>query len=509
MSLGKLSYQARRAARLLDRFTDSLTSYRLVYYVLLAFLGWAALAALLGIGQISAKWYQIASSAAWLVLVCWLVNESLAKLLNIAKNKESYLITALILSLIFQPAANLRDYAVLAGAGAVAIASKYLLTFRRAHVFNPAAFGAYIMGLTFHKYAAWWIGTAVLTPVVFVGGWLVLRKMKRYILVTVFLSAVFILIIIHTWNGSLSHSWHNLWRTIVETQLLFFAYIMLTEPMTSPTFMSRYLPYGVVVALFYSSAYWHVGSWQPIFSPEEALLIGNTFAFIFAFSPLYSLKLTNKVEAAEGIKSFYFTKPEGFKFRAGQYMLWTLPFSKSDSRGNRRYITIASSPTEDKLMITLRLPEKMSSFKNHLQESEPGSKLLASRLAGSFKLPENKDQKLAFLAGGVGITPFRSIAKYMIDSGEQRDAALLYSVNNPAEIAFRDVFKDAEKAGLRTFYSDKRLDQALIKKALPDYRERKFYISGPLPFVSAMEEILTTMGVSNRNIKTDYFPGYK
>ncbi len=85
---------------------------------------------------------------------------------------------------------------------------------------------------------------------------------------------------------------------------------------------------------------------------------------------------------------------------------------------------------------------------------------------------------------------------------------MLYGVNKPSEVAFADVFKAAGKMGLKSFYITERLDARVIKNAVPDYRERKFYISGPLPFVSSMEQILTKLGVPNRNIKTDYFPGY-
>jgi len=352
-----------------------------------------------------------------------------------------------------------------------------------------------------------------------VGGWLVLRKMKRFTLVSVFLAAYLALMMLHSANGNLSHDWHLLWVALVETQLLFFGYIMLTEPMTSPTAKEKYLPYGLLVALLYGSIYWHVGGWQPGFSPEQALLIGNALAFVIAFSPRMPLKLLGKVSEAEGITSFIYSRPKGFNFKPGQYMEWTLPASQSDSRGNRRYITIASSPTEKDLMITLRLPEKMSSFKAALEKSDPGSLVLASRLAGSFTLPADQSQKLVFLAGGVGITPYRSMIKYLLDGSQPRDAALFYAVNSPREVAFKDLLAEAKKKGIRPHIvvSDPpahwgglkgRIDDKLIKEKLPDYKQRLFYVSGPLPFVTAMEQVLGSLGVPSKNVKTDYFPGY-
>ena len=512
-------YLFRKLFSKFDRLTDSLTSYKLLYWILWTFIGWGAFASLVGLGSISYKWYQILWSAFFLIIICWLVNEAIARFLNIPKNTESYAITALILALIMTPASNLAGFYVLAGVGAIAISSKYLLTFRRAHVFNPAAFGAFLMAIIFHKYASWWVGTSILTPIIFAGGWLILRKMKRYILVSAFLSVYLLLMLIHSGNGSLHHDWHLVWATLIETQLLFFAYIMLTEPMTSPTLLERYIPYAVIVAAAYGSLYWHIGNWQPVFTPEQALLIGNIFAFIFAFSPRYPLKLVKKNPEAQEIKSFVFAKPAGFNFKAGQYMEWTFPSSKSDNRGNRRYLTIASSPTEDNLMITLKMPEKRSWYKTALDEAKEGSQMLASRLSGSFTLPENKQQKLVFMAGGVGITPYRSMIKYMLDSNDIRDTRLLYAVNNPQEVAYKELLTSAKRNSIKTYVVVSNppshwgglkgyITDEIIKQAVPDYKDRVFYISGPLPFVNAMEKELSKLKISARKIKTDYFPGY-
>jgi glycine betaine catabolism B len=124
-------------------------------------------------------------------------------------------------------------------------------------------------------------------------------------------------------------------------------------------------------------------------------------------------------------------------------------------------------------------------------------------------LPKDSSKKLAFLAGGVGITPFRSMAKYMIDSGEKRDAVLLYSASSETELSFQQLFSQAERSGLKTFYvTNGYLDQLKIKTLLPDFAERRFYISGPYGFVQAVETALLKLGVGSGEIITDYFPGY-
>jgi ferredoxin-NADP reductase len=128
---------------------------------------------------------------------------------------------------------------------------------------------------------------------------------------------------------------------------------MLTEPFTSPRHKTNYLPYAAIVGFLY--AYTKLG-----ISPEEALLLGNIFTYVIEPNRRLPLAFAHKIQEAEGIESFVFSGKAGFKYSAGQYMEWTLSQHGSDFRGNRRYLTISSSPTEQDLMFTLKMPEKPS-----------------------------------------------------------------------------------------------------------------------------------------------------
>ena len=482
---------------LLDFINDRFTSYRLVLYFLTALVGWAVVGSFSQ--QVPFTWHAILVSAAELLLICWLANKLLSKFLNIPANKESDLITALILVLILSPPATTHDFIVNGVAGIAAIASKYIITFRKSHIFNPAAAGAFVSGELLQQFPSWWVGTKFLTPVIVIGGLLILRKTKRFQMVGVFLAVFMLYLIFGTASGA---SLHYLWLVIISTQVLFFAIIMLTEPLTSPAIARYFLPYALLVALLYSIPKLRL-------SPEEALLIGNFFTFIVAANRRYELKFIRRLKEADGIYSYAFTMPQKFKFQPGQYMEWTVAHNKTDSRGNRRYLTISSSPTEPGLMFTVKHPLKASAFKRRLDKLKTGDKILASRVAGSFTLPKDPSKKLALLAGGVGITPFRSMVKNLIDKKEARDVALLYSANSPQELSFQKLFDQAESVGLKASYvTDGHIDQAKIKKLLPDYAERHFYVSGPYGFVNAAETALLKLGIGYDHITTDYFPGY-
>jgi ferredoxin-NADP reductase len=165
--------------------------------------------------------------------------------------------------------------------------------------------------------------------------------------------------------------------------------------------------------------------------------------------------------------------------------------------------------------------EPESTFKRALVAMRVNDTISASSLAGDFVLPKDAKKKLVFIAGGIGVTPFRSMVQYMMDTKDTRSAILLYSNKTAVEIAYKDIFERAgREIGLQTLYAltnepnpipgtyNGFIDSALIARGIPDYMERIFYISGPHGMVTAFEKTLREMGVSRFHIKTDYFPGF-
>jgi ferredoxin-NADP reductase len=208
------------------------------------------------------------------------------------------------------------------------------------------------------------------------------------------------------------------------------------------------------------------------------------------------------------------------KHKAGQFFEWTLPHAHPDSRGIRRFFTIASSPTEPLIMLCTRITNQPSTFKAALNQLKAGDTITAGHLEGDFTLPRDVKKKLVFIAGGIGITPFRSMIKYLVDKNEKRDIVLFYSNRTESDIAFRELFDEAKKIGLITIYTITDnvptdwqgkagfIDQIMIQAEVADYKERIFYISGPEPMVESFEKMIAAMGVADKAIKRDFFPGY-
>lgn len=219
---------------------------------------------------------------------------------------------------------------------------------------------------------------------------------------------------------------------------------------------------------------------------------------------------------------FQSSKP--LRFFPGQYLEWTLPHEKMDSRGNRRYFTIASSPTENDIHIGVKIgKDRSSSFKQKLLLMQKGEMISATQLAGDFTLPTDARKKLVFIAGGIGVTPYRSMVKYLIDKRENRDIVLFYAHALPDGFVYKDLFETGRKIGLKTHYlltvPEKDtpkgwngkvgyLTKEMLQEVVPDYKDRVFYLSGPSRMVDTYKELLRSVGVFPTNIVTDYFPGF-
>jgi ferredoxin-NADP reductase/Na+-translocating ferredoxin:NAD+ oxidoreductase RnfD subunit len=505
----------------IDRFLNNITMYRLVVYYLMILLAIAAIFGAFGILPYNP--IAIIFSTLFLLVVAWATNGILAHIMNAHPNTESVYITALILALIITPGMpnDVSTVIFLAWAAVLAMASKYVFAIDKKNIFNPAAFAVAVTALAFGQTASWWIGGNLpMMAFVVIGGLLILRKIQRFDLaLTFFVFALASDVLTHAAFNPVS----TIQKALIHTPLFFFASIMITEPLTTPPTRRWRMIYGAIVGALFSPFIAIAGVSS---SPELALLIGNVFSYIVSPKGKRVLMLQKKEIVGKDIYHFTFATDKKLLFRPGQYLEWTLGAKgsasgeKIDNRGNRRYFTIASSPTEDTIQLGVKFYEPSSSFKRALLAMQPGNTIVAGQLAGEFTLPKNSKQKLAFIAGGIGITPFRSMIKDLIDRGEKRNAILFYSNRNADEIAYRDVLDDARgKIGMRTIYittgggasnvnGSNRLTADTIKKEIPDYRERMFYLSGTHTMTNAFEKTLREMDVPRANIKTDFFPGF-
>jgi len=460
-------------------------------------------------------------SGAFVVLVsCAIGNFLLAKVTGAMPNIESVFITAFILIFIL-PIQFPTNIPILIGASLIAMVSKYILAINKQHIFNPAAFAAVCIGvISANGVAIWWISAPVLLPIIIIGGLLLVRKIRRGQVVSFFLLTYLIFsAVISFFNQVPISDFLSTFNILfVYSALLFFAFVMFTEPLTTPAHPKQQMFYAFCVAALYALP--QLRNLGFVVTPEMALAIGNIFSYFISPKEKFLLPLKDKIILAPGIYEFIFQKTSEFTFAPGQYMEWTLSHKKPDSRGNRRYFTLASSPTEDTVRLGVRLYEKPSSFKSAIVELANGSKIIAGGLAGDFVLPKDKNEKLVFIAGGIGITPFRSMLKYLLDTSEKRDIVLV-SINKIVEdIVYKDIFDQAVMMfGMKAIYTiteqvpqgwsglTGHLTPEMVSQQIPDFKERTFYVSGSHAMVTSCEAVLKELEIKKSKIKRDYFPG--
>jgi glycine betaine catabolism B len=224
------------------------------------------------------------------------------------------------------------------------------------------------------------------------------------------------------------------------------------------------------------------------------------------------ITLIKKNKESENIFSFVFEPEKEVKWKAGQYLFLKIPHRNPDDRGEKRHFTISSAPHEKNIMITTKFDfENGSSFKKALINLEEGSTIEASGPSGDFII-EYLEEKYAFIAGGIGVTPYRSMIFDMETKNSGIDSILLY-FSKSKEIIFKDIFNEIEKRNdwLRVEYINEpvRISREIIKEKVADFGRRKFYISGPFKMVKAAEDILPDLKIKKSSIIKDYFPGYK
>lgn len=500
-----------------DNFLGNITMYRLVVYYLILLLLAAFVLSSLKIMALNP--FALLFSTLFIVAVSYAANIIFSATFEVITNTESFLISALILALIITPSISFASLIFFGWASVWTMASKYLFTFHRKHLFNPVAFALVLTSLGLGQAASWWVGTLSMLPFVLLGGLLIVRKIRRFSLALSFLIASLGIIIFGTVikGGDLAAI---ISESLLYSPLFFFAFVMLTEPLTTPPTRKLQMVYGGLVGILFSPQI-HFGSFYT--TPEISLLIGNFFSYLVGSKDRLVLKLKEKVQLGPDIYDFIFKPDSPFHYRAGQYLEWTADVKKADTRGNRRYFTLSSSPTEEDIAIGVKFSPTSSRFKKTLLSLSKDDKIIAEQLSGDFVLPKNPNLKLAFIAGGIGITPFRSMVKYLLDNEQKRDVALFYSNKLVSDIVYRDVFEQAQKEmGMKTIYALTDLEKVpkgwsgykgfiteeIIKKGVPDYKERVFYLSGPHSMVTTFEKVLAKMGVPLTQIKTDYFPGY-
>ena len=242
-----------------------------------------------------------------------------------------------------------------------------------------------------------------------------------------------------------------------------------------------------------------------------------------AASPSFICKLKDRKEVADGTMAFRFEKPSGWTFKAGQYLDMTLlDPSETDAEGNVRSFSIASAPHEETLMVATRMRD--TAFKRVLKTMPLGTGVKIEGPSGDLILQDDVTRAAVFLAGGIGITPFRSIVHWAAKEKLPNRIVLFYSNRRPEDAPFiaelqaleRDNPKykliasmtEMEKSTQPWIGETGLIDQGMLGRHLKGASSPIYYIAGPPAMVKGLHEMLSKTGINDDDIRAEEFGGY-
>lgn len=505
---GPASSTAGRLDTLLGRYT----MYRLILLVLAALAAYSLVLDVLG-------WltFGVPEMLAHLALCLGLTyasNRALAALFRVRPHSESSLITGLLLYFLFWPSFQVLDVAGVALACVLASASKYALAWRGRHIFNPAALGAFVTGLTGLNIATWWAATPSMLWLLVPGILLVLYRTRKVLMASVFTLVATSIITVELLRAGMTVGM-GAYQALAQRPVLFFVGFMLTEPLTLPPRRWQQLVLAAVVGVVFAVPY-NLGFIAN--SPEAALLLGNLLAFLVSQRGGVKLRFAGTRPLTPSTTEFSFEPARPVRFLPGQYMELDLPHAKSDGKGRRRVFSMTGSPADRMVKFGVRTAEPLSAAKKVLLGLQPGDELTATSVGGDFVLPRDPGKPVLLIAAGIGITPYLS---HLASGGlRDRDAVLLLLARTADEVAYADELRASgvrvlvrladgsqPPSGFSAVPGDgSRLDADALRGLVPDIGKRHVYISGSPASVASLRRAARKAGAAR--IHVDAFAGY-
>lgn len=489
----------------IDSLLGRITMYRLVIYGLLVIAAFATM--LMATDYLSYSPISFIGGIILAVGVSYGANRLFGWLFSLHPNAESAIITGLIISLIFSPPTTFLAVAKIALVAVFAMLSKYVLVIRSKHIFNPVAIATVLAAASGLAFASWWVGSPALLSVTAIVVLLILYKTQRLQMAAAFIVVAVTVIALSSMQTGTAFL-QSIGLAFTSWPLVFFAGIMLSEPLTLPPRRWQQLAVAVLVALLLTLDF-HVGKLS--MTPALALVLGNALAFWFSIRRTVKLRLASVDRQGKDGHVFTFdTLP--FPFLAGQYIELSLPHKHADSRGIRRIFSIIGQSGDDQLAVATRIPQQSSSFKSALLATKTGQTIYGTRVAGDFVLPNDSSVPIVCVAGGIGVTPYLSFLR----AGGKRKITLLYSVRTIDDIMFvRElshynvdvviVTPDTSKLPDDSWSHEQgQLSQGLLAKYLTP--SAHVYISGPPTMVTTVRDYAKNAGA--QHIHTDHFSGY-
>lgn len=234
---------------------------------------------------------------------------------------------------------------------------------------------------------------------------------------------------------------------------------------------------------------------------------------------LFKAKLIERIKRTQSIESFRVLPEKRIEFSPGQFLQLIFDEKNPANKGLNKYLSFSSSPLKNYIEFTKRLSN--SAFSQELRDLKVDDTVFIKAPFGNC-IFKDEYSRIAFLIGGIGITPVISILEYILEKKLDTDVLLFYSNRTEDEIAFREELDNwqAQNKSIKIIYTvtdcqpkDNRcllgyIDKTLLTAKISDIKERVFFTFGPPGMVKAMENLCLNLSCNRENIKTESFLGY-
>ncbi len=235
--------------------------------------------------------------------------------------------------------------------------------------------------------------------------------------------------------------------------------------------------------------------------------------------PELRVEFITNVKRTHNVESFRFMPSEKFYFKAGQFI--QIIFDENDKTNKifNKFLSISCAPDKDYIEVTKKITD--SEFSKKLQSLKQGDSVLIKGPMGHCTF-EGEFEKIAFIVGGIGVTPVISILEDIVNKNLSTDVVFLYSNWNENDIAFKEEVDNwvKEKENIRVVHSlmegdpDNKdyyigqINEEFVAEHIPDYKERMVYLFGPPGMVKAMNDICSKLNCEKFKVKAENFIGY-
>ncbi|MDT0221215.1 oxidoreductase [Gordonia sp. AC31] len=471
--------------------------------------------------------------AVWLVVavgVSGVVSYVCAGVLRVPPNSDSWLITGLILFFVLPGGSEDTAVATVAVGAAIAAASKYVLAWRRRLVVNPAvagAVGCYALayaGVEGISFPFWWVAAEpLLVPMIVIGA-VVVTLIREWRLALVFIGASLVTIgIVELVRGG-----QDLSTWIVSSPMLFVAVIMLPEPLTSPATEIHRLVYAALVGVLMHCQYTIAitDAYTLAFVPEVALLVGCLYAFLVRLVSGTARRVPLDVVTVPVADRTYAVRGEpvggAAVFRAGQRSSVSVPrWSAPVWSGSRRVFSFVSAPRQQPVEFGFSVAAAPSTYKAALVDGSV-RRVYVDEIGGDFVLPRSfpATGSVVLIASGIGITPFVSMVRELVQSGRDLSGlTIAHVLRDQGRAVYADDLESARAANARIAaveapeLADGIDDPARLAELIgPSAAGAHYYVSGTPAFVERTSAAIRRFDRSTHSrpwrVHTDSFSGY-